>query len=79
MDLTLVNKAPGEEPHALDMGTGFDYFGPQSWPTYLSHQCKSASPPNAAATDHGRKWVHPLFCGVVAFYAEKRTFSRSVL
>jgi len=35
VDLTLVNKAHGEEPQELDMGTGFDFFGPQSWPTYL--------------------------------------------
>jgi zinc D-Ala-D-Ala dipeptidase len=35
VDLTLVNKAPGEKPQDLDMGTGFDFFGPQSWPTYL--------------------------------------------
>ena len=35
VDLTLVNKAPGEKPRELDMGTGFDFFGPQSWPTYL--------------------------------------------
>ncbi len=35
VDLTLVNKAPGEKPQELDMGTGFDFFSPQSWPTYL--------------------------------------------
>jgi len=35
VDLTLVNKAPGEKAQELDMGTGFDFFGPQSWPTYL--------------------------------------------
>lgn len=32
VDLTLVDLAP---PHApLDMGTGFDFFGPASWPTH---------------------------------------------
>lgn len=32
VDLTLVQLAPPHE--ALDMGTGFDYFGPASWPAY---------------------------------------------
>ena len=32
VDLTVVDLAP---PHtALDMGTGFDFFGPASWPTH---------------------------------------------
>ncbi|XPV76961.1 MAG: M15 family metallopeptidase [Desulfovibrio sp.] len=29
VDVTLVDKATGNE---LDMGTGFDFFGPKSWP-----------------------------------------------
>jgi D-alanyl-D-alanine dipeptidase len=31
VDLTLVTLAKGKP---LDMGTIFDYFGPQSWPSY---------------------------------------------
>jgi len=31
VDLTLVSVGP-EGPHELDMGTGWDYFGPESWP-----------------------------------------------
>lgn len=32
VDLTLIDLATGEE---LPMGTPFDYFGPESWPSYL--------------------------------------------
>ena len=31
VDLTLVSMGP-EGPRELDMGTGWDYFGPESWP-----------------------------------------------
>jgi len=31
VDLTLVSLGP-EGPQELDMGTGWDYFGPESWP-----------------------------------------------
>jgi len=31
VDLTLVSLGP-EGPRELDMGTGWDYFGPESWP-----------------------------------------------
>lgn len=31
VDLTIVRKADGAE---LDMGSPFDYFGPESWPAY---------------------------------------------
>ena len=33
VDLTIVSLAPMAQGVELDMGTGFDYFGPQSWPT----------------------------------------------
>lgn len=32
VDLTIVSKKAPFEP--LDMGTGFDFFGPESWPNY---------------------------------------------
>lgn len=32
VDLTIVSKNAPFEP--LDMGTGFDFFGPESWPNY---------------------------------------------
>jgi D-alanyl-D-alanine dipeptidase len=31
VDLTLVSTGP-EDPRELDMGSGWDYFGPESWP-----------------------------------------------
>ena len=34
VDLTLVSAASGE-PVELDMGTGWDHFGPRSWPSSL--------------------------------------------
>ncbi len=33
VDLTIVSKNAPFEP--LDMGTGFDFFGPESWPNYV--------------------------------------------
>ncbi|HKI80254.1 MAG TPA: M15 family metallopeptidase, partial [Pseudodesulfovibrio sp.] len=40
VDLTLVDKSNGRE---LDMGTPFDFFGPESWPEYPN------SPPQVRA------------------------------
>ena len=34
VDLTIVALGPGE-PEELDMGTGWDFFGPESWPASL--------------------------------------------
>jgi D-alanyl-D-alanine dipeptidase len=34
VDLTIVSLGPGD-PVELDMGTGWDYFGPRSWPASL--------------------------------------------
>ncbi|MFP3913168.1 MAG: M15 family metallopeptidase, partial [Desulfobacteraceae bacterium] len=36
VDLTLVDRAPGGVGRDLNMGSGFDFFGPVSWPTNLS-------------------------------------------
>lgn len=33
VDLTLVRREEGREPVELDMGTHFDFFGVQSWPS----------------------------------------------
>jgi D-alanyl-D-alanine dipeptidase len=33
IDLTLVRRDAGAAPAELDMGTHFDFFGPQSWPS----------------------------------------------
>ncbi|WP_345973397.1 M15 family metallopeptidase [Sulfurimonas diazotrophicus] len=33
VDLTLVDRESGQE---LDMGTGFDFFGPESWPDSMA-------------------------------------------
>ena len=33
VDLTLVRLAPGRAPEEVDMGTRFDFFGVQSWPS----------------------------------------------
>src|SRR5512140_3922562 len=33
VDLTIVS-LPGDSGRELDMGTGFDFFGPESWPLY---------------------------------------------
>ena len=33
VDLTLIDRASGRE---LDMGTGFDFFGPESWPSSMA-------------------------------------------
>jgi D-alanyl-D-alanine dipeptidase len=35
VDLTLVSLGP-EGPQELDMGTGWDYFGPESWPDSMT-------------------------------------------
>lgn len=32
VDLTIVSLQSGGPPKELDMGTGFDFFGPESWP-----------------------------------------------
>jgi D-alanyl-D-alanine dipeptidase len=32
VDLTIVSLAPATRGHELDMGSRFDFFGPQSWP-----------------------------------------------
>ncbi|MCE5241816.1 MAG: M15 family metallopeptidase [Syntrophobacteraceae bacterium] len=34
VDLTIVPLDPRSPDTILDMGTGFDYFGPESWPDY---------------------------------------------
>ena len=34
VDLTIVSRDTGE-PVGLDMGTGWDYFGPKSWPSSI--------------------------------------------
>ena len=34
VDLTIVSLGP-DDPVELDMGTGWDYFGPRSWPASL--------------------------------------------
>lgn len=36
VDLTIVALDPKEEGKELDMGSGFDFFGPQSWPSDLT-------------------------------------------
>lgn len=36
VDLTLINIAPDQPSEQLDMGTGFDFFSPLSWPASLS-------------------------------------------
>jgi D-alanyl-D-alanine dipeptidase len=36
VDLTLVRRERGQEPVELDMGTRFDFFGRQSWPSNRS-------------------------------------------
>jgi zinc D-Ala-D-Ala dipeptidase len=33
VDLTMVRLAPGQAPAEVDMGTRFDFFGVQSWPS----------------------------------------------
>jgi D-alanyl-D-alanine dipeptidase len=33
VDITIVAKGPNGEVVALDMGSGFDFFGPISWPS----------------------------------------------
>jgi len=33
VDLTLVRHTPGQPPAEVDMGTRFDFFGVQSWPS----------------------------------------------
>lgn len=35
VDITIISRGQPPEPEAeLDMGSGFDYFGPESWPDY---------------------------------------------
>ncbi len=36
VDLTIVSLKKGEGNAELDMGSGFDFFGPRSWPDYLN-------------------------------------------
>jgi D-alanyl-D-alanine dipeptidase len=34
VDLTIIQLQPGAPGEELDMGTGFDFFGPESWPDH---------------------------------------------
>ena len=36
VDLTIVSRGPGGNIEELDMGSGFDFFSPMSWPSDLS-------------------------------------------
>jgi D-alanyl-D-alanine dipeptidase len=53
IDLTLVDKKTGAE---LDMGTGFDHFGPQADPNYFEHSGDNISVRN------NRRLLHSAMC-----------------
>ena len=37
VDLTIISLQPETRDKELDMATGFDFFGPPSWPLFLGH------------------------------------------
>jgi D-alanyl-D-alanine dipeptidase len=66
VDLSLVRLAPGQLPVELDMGTRFDFFGVQSWPSSraVSAEAQANRKTLATATRRGgftpyaKEWWH---------------------
>jgi D-alanyl-D-alanine dipeptidase len=66
VDLTLVRLAPGRAPEEVDMGTRFDFFGVQSWPSSRAVSAEAQANRKTLATamrrggfiPYDREWWH---------------------
>ena len=66
VDLTLVRLATGEAPEEVDMGTRFDFFGVQSWPSSRAVSAEAQANRKTLATamrrggfiPYDREWWH---------------------
>ena len=66
VDLTLVRLAPGRAPVEVDMGTRFDFFGVQSWPSSRAVSAEAQANRKILATamrrggfiPYDREWWH---------------------
>jgi D-alanyl-D-alanine dipeptidase len=66
VDLTLVRLGPGQPPAEVDMGTRFDFFGVQSWPSskavsaeaQASRKILATAMRRGSFTSYDREWWH---------------------
>jgi D-alanyl-D-alanine dipeptidase len=59
VDLTLVRRDAGGAPVELDMGTRFDFFGPQSWPSSRAVSAPAQANRRLLAAAMSRRGLRP--------------------
>ncbi len=75
VDLTLVRLGQGQAPIEVDMGTRFDFFGVQSWPSSRSVSAEAQANRKILATAMRLGGFSPYEPRVVALHAAPRTLS----
>ena len=75
VDLTLVRRAPGQAPAEVDMGTRFDFFGVQSWPSSRSVSAEAQANRKILAAAMSARRLPALRQGMVALHAAQRAVS----
>ena len=78
VDLTLVRLAPGRAPEEVDMGTRFDFFGVQSWPSSRAVSAEAQANRKTPRHRDAARRLHPLRPRMVALHAARRALSRHV-
>ncbi|KZN45531.1 hypothetical protein N482_14935 [Pseudoalteromonas luteoviolacea NCIMB 1942] len=68
LDVTVIDLITKEE---LDMGSGWDYFSPVSWPSYQAISANQRANRMLLTSVMSKCWVHGNYRGVVAFHAFK--------
>ena len=79
VDLTVVYRDEAGTVHELDMGSGYDFFGPISWPDSPRCYGPAARQPCAAAQCDDSPRIQPLSPGVVALHPLGRAVSGYLL
>jgi D-alanyl-D-alanine dipeptidase len=59
VDLTLVRHTPGQPPAEVDMGTRFDFFGVQSWPSSRAVGAEAQASRKILATAMSKRGLRP--------------------
>lgn len=76
VDLTIIDLKTGE---ALDMGTGFDYFGRKAWPSEQTNNDATKSQSLITANVNEQARLHSIKRGMVALHEKARTIPRYLL
>ena len=75
VDLTLVRHAQGQPPADVDMGTRFDFFGVQSWPSSRSVSAEAQANRKSSRRRDAARRLHILRPRMVALHAAQGAVS----